>query len=116
VSAHSGPGGEDAGGTIVQHSPLGDLRADVTCLDVDGSSAVVGGTIVSGTYLGKTFSRIALWIESPGPGASGQDGLTGLIFSTAWANPCARLVELRQSFAFAPLPLEGGAFTVTDAP
>ena len=86
-------------------------------LDVEGSSAVVGGTIVSGVYLGRTFSRIAFWIESSGPGISGSDGLTGLIFSTAWEDPCARLIELRPGIpGFAPLPLEQGAFTVTDAP
>ena len=113
VSAHAGFQGEDARGTLILESPLGDQRAEVTCLVVQGSTAIVGGTIVSGTYYpGETvYPRVAVRIQDGGPGGA-SDGWTGLIFSTPWPDPCARLAQFP---GLATIPLEWGAFKVIDA-
>lgn len=112
VSAVAGPLGQGPRGTIVQHSPLGDVRADVTCLDVQGSDAIVGGTIVSGTYYGGPYAQIAFWVSDGGPGGK-SDGWTGFIFRSVWPDPCARLLQVLPFFpGVAPLPLEDGAFSV----
>jgi hypothetical protein len=49
VNAVSGPAGENATGSLSFVLGIGDLTGDVTCLNVSGSQAVVGGPVTGGT-------------------------------------------------------------------
>jgi hypothetical protein len=49
VNAVSGPAGENATGSISFVLGIGDLIGDVTCLNVSGSQAVLGGPVTGGT-------------------------------------------------------------------
>ena len=81
VSAHSGPNGENPQGTMILHSPLGDQRANVTCLVVAGNIAVVGGEITSGfTYLGQRVKYLVYLVQDNGQGRDAPDIAAGYIF------------------------------------
>jgi hypothetical protein len=81
VSARIGPDGE-ARGTMIQHSPFGDVQAEVTCLiEVDANTAYVGGTITRGfEYLGVKVSHLAIGIDDNGQGNDPPDLVAGAIF------------------------------------
>jgi hypothetical protein len=49
VNAVSGPAGENATGSFSVVLGIGDLIGDVTCLNVSGSQAVLGGPVTGGT-------------------------------------------------------------------
>jgi hypothetical protein len=55
VNAVSGPAGENATGSISFVLGIGDLIGDVTCLNVSGSQAVVGGPVTGGTAVPAGF-------------------------------------------------------------
>jgi hypothetical protein len=81
ISAHSGPNGEDAEGTMILHSPFGDQRVNVTCLVVTGNTAIVGGEITSGfIYLGQRMKYLVALIQDNGQGRYAPDLASGYIF------------------------------------
>jgi hypothetical protein len=55
VNAVSGPAGENATGSFSVVLGIGDLIGDVTCLNVSGSQAVVGGPVTGGTAVPAGF-------------------------------------------------------------
>jgi hypothetical protein len=84
VSAHSGPAGEDPDGQITFHSPLvedGHAKADVTCMNVVGNHAQVGGMFrESITYFGFKIRWIEVIVDDNGsPGPAG-DNMTAVVF------------------------------------
>jgi len=116
VSARIGPDGEPAG-TIIQHSPYGDVHAEVTCLiQVDENTAYVGGRITRGfDYLGSTHSHIAFGIEDNGQGQDPPDLIAGAIFRDRPRppdfNPCTRLQPFPPVYV-----VTRGNFVVGDIP
>ena len=88
VSARLDPDGAPQG-TIVQHSPFGDVHADVTCLvQADERTIYVGGRITRGfTYLGLDVSHLALGIRDNGNGEEVPDLVAGAIFVAGPSRP-----------------------------
>jgi hypothetical protein len=71
VSAHSGPSGEDAHGHFSLDQGVGDLQlwAEVTCLNVQGNLAAIGGRTVkskTGIPAGTGVLQIVQDLGSPG--------------------------------------------------
>lgn len=71
VSAHSGPSGEDPHGHFSLDQGVGDIQfwAEVTCLNVQGNLAAIGGVTVksrSGIPAGTGVLQIVQDLGSPG--------------------------------------------------
>lgn len=111
VSAHADADGQNAHGSMILNSPLGDQRAVVTCLVVIGDTVVVGGTITSGfSYMGLSISHLAFLVKDNGEGQGAPDLASGYSFITRppGFDPCAATVG-------APIPYDvSGNFVVND--
>jgi hypothetical protein len=103
LSARVLPSGEPTG-TMVLRSPLGDVRAEVTCLVVVDGDVVVGGTIVQGfDYFGLRVKHIANRIRDLG---STGDLVAGAIYvdrpRPPEFDPCTPLLPFQPVYAAEP--------------
>jgi len=110
VSGHNGPNGPS--GVIVMHSPLipeGVAIADVTCVEIVGNRAVVGGSFRQPfTYLGETINQFAMIIEDNGPG---NDLIHPVVFRAIPRPPGFQPCGIQQPL----LPIDTGNYVISDA-
>jgi len=80
LDAHSNADGSNARGTYLFRTADVAFRAEVTCLRVLGSLAVIGGRITETEHLGPSFGLL-LWVSDGDVPAGGQPGPDRVTFS-----------------------------------
>jgi len=81
VNAHSGPQGASGTFRLSSPNPLLDFSGQVTCLDVVGDQAIVGGVVTSGGEPGEIATGFAVGFIDNGP-ASDQQTFTDVEIAT----------------------------------
>lgn len=95
VSAHQAPDGSVSGKVILESGESGvhgqshqRIQVDVTCVQVTGSVAIVGGTTVRSTEgVGTVHPQYAFVLEDAGAGLPDKSTIFAL-FATEPSNPC----------------------------
>jgi hypothetical protein len=72
VNAHSGPQGTSGTYRSMSPNPLGNFSGQVTCLDVVGDQAIVGGVVTSGGEPGEVGTGFAVGFIDEGPASDKQ--------------------------------------------
>jgi hypothetical protein len=115
VNAKSGPSGEDAQGHFFIRQQPGfvftelDIRGEVTCLNVQGNRATVGGEITE-SKVDPTFEGLGVlvYVEDRGEGNEPNDGSLIAFFTATPPEECHAPIPI-------PLLFEQGNYIVHDA-